>query len=107
MKKAMFMLLIFVLLIALVGCNNSEPVEETQGGETGEKTKETLLVGTSADFPPFENIDVDGKIVGFDIDLVNEIAKELGMDVKVENITFDGLVDAVKTKKIDMAISGM
>lgn len=120
MKKGLMVLLIFVLIFGLIGCSTEAPEEtEEQEEQTGEETEEqadeeqeieTLKVGTSADFPPFESMDiVDGKdvIVGFDIDLVNEIAKELNMEVEVENITFDGLVDAVKTNKINMAISGM
>src|SRR5690554_6070401 len=108
MKKGMIALLIILMVIALVGCNNNEQPNE-QEEQTGEQTQEqaqeqgeegALKVGTSADFPPFEYIDTDGEIVGFDVDLVSEIAKELEMEVEIENITFDGLVDAVKTKKI-------
>lgn len=114
MKKGIITLLIILMIFALVGCNNNEQAGESEG-QTGEQTEEqesveTLKVGTSADFPPFEYIDIVGgkdTIVGFDVDLINEIAKELGMEADIQNITFDGLVDAVKTKKINVAISGM
>jgi polar amino acid transport system substrate-binding protein len=67
-------------------------------------------VATSADFPPFEYIEiVDGKdkIIGFDAELIQEIGKELGRDVQIENMTFDGIVAAVQTGKVDVAISGI
>ena len=110
MKKGMFTLLIIVLMIAFVGCNSAQGTEG-QGEESQQSQgKDTLVVGTSADFPPFESHEVvEGKdmIVGFDIDLLNEIAKELDVDIKIEDIDFNGLVAAVQTGKIDMAISGM
>lgn len=96
MKKGLILLLTFLLVFSMAGCAT--------------KSTDTLKVGTSADFPPFENIEVvDGKeeIVGFDVDLMKEIAKELNIQVEFENITFNGLVDSVKTNKIDIAISGM
>lgn len=104
MKKLLMVLLAFMLVFTLIGC--STEADDDAGQENGV----TLKVGTSADFPPFEYIEiVDGEdvIAGFDIDLMKEIGKELNMEVEFENITFDGLVDAVNTNKIDLAISGM
>ena len=82
MKKGLIALLIILMVIALVGCNSTEQPSE-QGEQTGEEQAEQgevkkLIVGTSADFPPFENLEVvDGKetIVGFDIDLINELQR--------------------------------
>lgn len=116
MKKILMVVLAFMLIFSLIGCSTEAPKESEEQGQQEEQNDEkegngeTLKVGTSADFPPFEYIEiVDGKdvIVGFDVDLMKEIAKELNMEVEFENITFNGLVDAVKTNKIDVAISGM
>lgn len=68
---------------------------------------QTLKVGTNANFPPFEYIDESSQIVGFDIDLINELAKRSGYEVNVIPMGFDGLIPALKSGKIDMAISGM
>lgn len=106
MKKRLITLLIVALMIALVGCNSNTATEKEEG--QGENTqKRTLTVGTSADFPPFETIDTQGEIVGFDIDLVKEIGKELDAEIVLQNTEFSGLVAAVQTGKIDLAISGM
>ncbi|SFB89097.1 polar amino acid transport system substrate-binding protein [Brevinema andersonii] len=72
----------------------------------GLKKQDILYVGTDAEFPPFEYIDQD-KIVGFDIDLINEIAKFIKKDIKIMNISFDGLIPALQSKKVDLIISGM
>lgn len=68
--------------------------------------KETLIVGTNAEFAPFEYME-NGEIVGFDIELVKEIAKTLDIDIKFENMSFDGLLPALQAKKIDIVVAGM
>lgn len=76
-----------------------------QGDETtGEK--EVLIVGTNAEFPPFEYIGDSGEPEGFDIALINAIADKIGMEVQIENLEFASLVGAIGTK-IDVAIAGM
>ena len=100
MKKGFIILLAIGLIFAVVGCNDS-------GDVSSALDKDTLIVGTSADFPPFENVDENGDIVGFDIDLIQEIGKELGKEIKIENMDFNGIVGAVQTDKVDIAISGI
>jgi polar amino acid transport system substrate-binding protein len=64
-----------------------------------------MKVGTSADYPPFESVDASGNKVGFDIDLMNEIAKRLGVTVEWVDMPFDSLIAAVQEGKIDLSIS--
>lgn len=66
----------------------------------------TLYVGTNAEFAPFEYLE-KGKITGFDIELMNALAKEMKMDIKIENMAFDGLLPALQMKKVDVVIAGM
>lgn len=73
----------------------------------GEDEKETLIMGTSADYPPFESRNPQGEIVGFDIDLANYIADELGFELEIRDMDFNGLVGALQADRIDVAISGM
>ncbi len=106
MKKGLVTLLIVALMIALVGCNSNETTENGEG--QGKNTdKRTLTVATSADFPPFETIDTKGEIVGFDIDLIKEIGKELDAEIAFKNMEFNGIIAAIQTGKADLAISGL
>ncbi|MGL4535596.1 MAG: transporter substrate-binding domain-containing protein, partial [Weissella cibaria] len=69
-----------------------------------------LVVGTSADYAPYEfHTTVNGKdkIVGFDISVANEIAKRLGVKLVIQEMSFDALLGAVKTGKVDMVVAGM
>lgn len=67
---------------------------------------EKLYVGTNAEFYPFEYLE-DGKIVGFDAELIEAIGKKLNKEIVWKNIAFDGLLPALQSKKIDVIIAGM
>lgn len=70
---------------------------------TGDKT---LKVGTNAGFPPFEYAEGED-IVGFDISLSEEIAKELGVKLEVVNMEFDSLIAALQSGTVDFVAAGM
>ena len=67
----------------------------------------TIKVGTSADYPPFESVDQSGNKVGFDIDLMTEIAKQINVKLEWVDMPFDSLIEGVQKSKIDAVISGM
>lgn len=71
------------------------------------KKQEVIKFGTSAQYPPFEYQNDKNEIVGFDIDLANEISKRINIKFTYSNISFDGLIPALKTGKIDAVISAM
>ena len=98
-----FMVSMFVVTALFTGCGAQK--EQAQAKETKEKV---LRVGCNADFAPFEFQDVNGKeYVGFDMDLIRAIGKEMGYEVKIQNINFDGLIPAMEAGNIDVIISGM
>lgn len=63
-----------------------------------------LLIGSDATYPPFE-LKVGDRFEGFDIDLGNEIGKELGVPVRWQNINWDGIFAALQTGKFDLILS--
>jgi polar amino acid transport system substrate-binding protein len=90
------------MLVIAVGC---EPEPETLWGEI--ENEGVIVVGTSADYPPFEYIDDEGNYAGFDIELMEAVADELGLEVEWQDISFDGLIGSLQTEKIDAAIAAM
>lgn len=70
------------------------------------KDSSVLKVGVCADYKPFEYFD-DGKIVGFDIDLFDAIAKRLGTTASYEDMSFDAILAALTAKRIDLSISSI
>ncbi|PKR77092.1 ABC transporter substrate-binding protein [Halalkalibacillus sediminis] len=88
-----------------------ESDEEVEGSSesSGEAAIEdgVLKMGTSADFPPFESIDESGEFVGFDIDLAHKIADELGYELEISDMSFDGLIGALQSERVHMVLAGM
>ncbi len=68
--------------------------------------KKTLVVATNPEFPPFEYVEGDD-IVGLDMDIAAEIAKDLGWELQIESMEFASIVSAVHAGKADIAVTGM
>lgn len=66
---------------------------------------ELLRVGTESSYAPFEFTDAQGKLVGFDIDLAEAVAKQMGIEVEWVQMPFDGLIPAMLTSQVDMAVA--
>jgi glutamine transport system substrate-binding protein len=67
---------------------------------------QTLVVATDTAFVPFEFKDGD-KYVGFDIDMWDAVAKELGIAYKLQPMDFNGILPALQTKSVDVALAGI
>lgn len=95
MKKILCMLAVFGLL--LTGCGS---------GSSGDDSKK-LTVLTNSGYPPYEEIDDDGNLYGFDIDVMNRAAEIAGYEIEIKDVDFDAIVGSVKTGKADIGIAGM
>jgi len=71
-----------------------------------ENKKEKLILVTEAGFAPYEYYD-NGKIVGVDIDIAEELAKSLGMELEIKDVYFDSIINEVKTGKSDFGAAGI
>lgn len=81
------------------------------GKEGGKAAAEgsTLIMGTSPDYPPYEDVDAKntGEIVGLDIDIAKAITEKLGYKLEVRSMDFNGLIAALQTGRVDFVMSGM
>jgi glutamine transport system substrate-binding protein len=100
-KRGMVFAVILALLVALTGCGKS--AEKTSSTDSGEKK---VIVATEAAFAPFEYLD-KGEIVGFDVDFLDAVMEEAGIEYDLKNIGWDPLFAAVQGKEADLAISGI
>ena len=122
MKKGLLKLVLGTMsILALAACGNTSDTADSSATDSAASTATTdklqeikdkgkLVMGTSADYPPYEwHLIKDGKdeIIGFDIDIAQAIADELGVELEVKDMAFDGLIPALSTGKIDMIIAGM
>lgn len=71
-----------------------------------EDSAKTLIVGTCDDYPPF-TFNKDGKIIGFDIDVINELARRMTQKIIVKNMSFDVLLLETQRGTIDVIAAGL
>lgn len=98
-------LLTLSLTVALVGCGSKETA--TESGKDSSPEKKILKVGTEAAYAPFEYKDKDGNIVGFDAEFIAAVAKEMGYEVEITHIAWEGLIPALQSGAADVVISAM
>lgn len=113
MKKIIATAVLGIMTMGLAGCGTSNDKNSASKTDLLEKIQKNgkLVVGMSADYAPYEfhYIDENGKDVigGFDVDIANEIANKIGVDLVIQEMDFDALVSALPAGKVDLVISGM
>jgi arginine/lysine/histidine transporter system substrate-binding protein len=69
--------------------------------------QEELVILTSSGYEPYEMIDENGELIGFDIDLMNAIAEYLEISIEWKDVDFDGIIASLQTNQADAAIAGI
>lgn len=93
MKKKIGLVLAMVCVLSLAACSK-------------EKKDNKLIVGTEAGFAPYEYMQ-GNEVVGIDMDISKAIAEELGMELEIMNMDFDGALLAVQQGKVDFVAAGV
>ncbi|NIK79512.1 L-cystine transport system substrate-binding protein [Paenibacillus castaneae] len=108
MKKSLMISIALVLALTLAGCgNNADTNVKSASGETS-KTVKKIVVGTGTQFPKVCFIDENGKLTGFDVELVKEIDNRLpDYEFDIQTLEFTNLLLSLETKKIDMVAHEM
>lgn len=112
MKKALSLLLVAALGLALTACGTK------QNGQTNPaathlaaiKQKGTIVLGTSADYPPYEfhqTVGGQDKIVGWEVEMAQQIATDLGVKLEIRDIPFDNLIPELQSGKVDFVVSAL
>lgn len=111
MKKRFGLLLaIIVALFMTVVPLGTQHAQAADNSLEKIQKKGVLVMGTSPDYPPYEfQATVNGKstVVGMDVKIGEKVAKDLGVKLKIKSMSFDSLLVALQTGKVDMIISGM
>ena len=126
MKKFLSFFVAAALSFSLVACGNSNIQSSSETSSNSEETskqttssdnslnhikeKGVLVMATSPDYPPYEfKILENGKekVVGFDINIAEEIAKDIGVELRVLELDFNSLLVALNAGNADMVMAGM
>ncbi|SFR17870.1 basic amino acid ABC transporter substrate-binding protein [Desulfoscipio geothermicus] len=107
-KVSLVALTALTLVVVAAGCGGGEKAKETAGeGEKQGAQTTKLVFGSDTAYAPFEFMGEDGKLKGFDVDLIDAIEEVAGVEIEIKGMNFDGIVPALETASIDGAISAM
>lgn len=113
LKKLFTLLLVAVMIVSVGACGKKESTGDSSQGPTLAKIKKEgkLVLGTSADYPPYEWIskDKDGqtKIIGADVALAQAIADELRVELVVQDMQFNAIIPSLKSGEVDIGLAGI
>ena len=116
MKKFTALMLALMMSLSLMACGSSNTADDSANSDTGdsqttEQTGGTLVLGTSADYAPFEFMYADDngdmQYAGIDVSAAQYIADEMGMELQVENMSFDYLLTSLAKGDYDMVMAAM
>ena len=102
MKKKLFSIIMAAVLVLSMAA-----VLTACGGDDTSGDTVVYKVGTEPTFPPFDTTDEDQNIVGLDMDIIKAIGEDQGFEGEFENLSFDGLIPALKAGNIDIVAAGM
>jgi polar amino acid transport system substrate-binding protein len=104
-----FALPLTVLLLQLTGCGGPAPAADRPSTLDRIVATKVLRVGMNPGYAPFEMIDVDGNMIGFDVDVARYVATEMGNGVKAEFVKsdWDPIIANLNADKFDLIMSGM
>lgn len=95
MKRLLFVMIAFVFILAACGNNSSKDKEAS-------KDSKTINVGTEGTYAPFSFHDKDGKLTGYDIDVIKAVAKEEGLKLKFNETSWDSMFAGLDAGRFDV-----
>ena len=101
MKKMIALVLALVMAAACLTACGGSGVQLADVQKAGK-----LVIATSPDFPPFENLE-NGEVVGIEVDILNPVCEKLGVELVIEQMDFDSVVPGIQAGKFDAGVSGI
>lgn len=96
-----------IITIVLVMVGTGIYYVYTKLGTKDQVSTRTLIVATDATYPPLESLNERGEMVGFDIDLISEMAKEIKVETQLKNVPFVDIFGELENGKVDMIVSAV
>lgn len=102
--KKLAKILAIVMVIALAATMFAACGSKTDEPAAAETKK--LVMGTSADFPPYEYVGDDGDFAGIDIEIIRGFAAAYNYELEIQDMEFKSIITAVNSKAVDFGMSG-
>ncbi|WP_288999779.1 transporter substrate-binding domain-containing protein [uncultured Psychrobacter sp.] len=105
-KKALWLAPLSAAMLMLAGCNNSSaPADSTETDAADAPLN--IKIATESSYKPFSYTDADGKLIGYEIELVDALCAQMKAECEVISQDWDGLIPGLNAQKFDAAIAGM
>ena len=101
-KKILALVLVVLMVCACMSACGKKEVTVADIQKSGK-----LVIATSPDFPPFESLNADGTVEGIEIEIMEMICDELGVELVIEQMDFDSVLPGVQTGKFNVGVSGI
>ena len=106
-KWALLSVALSGLMLTACNSNNNAPAEgESAAAEAG-GSEQTIRIATESSYKPLSYTDADGKLIGFEIDLIHALCDEMKAKCDISSQEWDGLIPGLQAKKFDAIIAGM
>lgn len=102
LKKIIALTLAIVMIAVCMTACSAKKLTVTDIQKAGK-----LVIGTSPDFPPFESLATDGSVEGIEVEIMELICKELGVELEIKQMDFDSVLPGVQSGKFDVGVSGI
>jgi len=104
MKKIIALVLSVLMLVGcLAACDSATKAPTLEGVKKAGK----LTIATSPDFPPFEELQSDGSVTGIEIEILELICEEMGVELEIKQMNFDSVLPGIQAGKYDVGVSGI
>ena len=107
MKKIVSLVCVLTMAVSMLAGCGSSTTETKAETEAAAADSGKLIMATEAGFAPYEYTEDGQTVIGVDVDIANEIAKALGKELVIQNMTFDGALLAVQEGSADFAAAGI
>ncbi|ANB92221.1 ABC transporter substrate-binding protein [Moraxella ovis] len=98
---------IAAIALALTACNQDKPADNADATKADAPAARELKIATEAAYPPFNDTAPDGKIIGFDVDVINAVCAEINAKCEIVAQDWEGLIPGLNANKYDAIIAGM
>ncbi|MFT5121102.1 MAG: lysine-arginine-ornithine-binding protein [Psychrobacter glaciei] len=106
-KKALWLAPLSAAMLMLAGCNNSSAPADSAEADAASDTPLNIKIATESSYKPFSYTDADGKLIGYEIELVDALCAQMKAECEVISQDWDGLIPGLNAQKFDATIAGM
>ncbi len=105
--KTMWLAPLSAAMLMLAGCSNGSAPEESAATDTTADAPMSVKIATESSYKPFSYTDADGKLIGYEIELVDALCAQMKAECELISQDWDGLIPGLNAQKFDAVIAGM